>query len=221
MKWSPRDYDRACRDYAARQAATDETLYRLCRRYPDHQSMNSVFAKVSIIGRAYATGIERMVPTTGSQSSSITQVAEHFVRHGRQLESIFRRLAKIAEPLKPDKLQRILTEHARIGKLVQPILRQGRSSRSFVSKYMHFHCPAVPIFDGVVVRGINRFYRWSPRLVTFAAPPGVDPKYLRYVCRFWHLYRRARQDRPGLKVKLLDRYLLLAGETDARKGAAV
>ena len=70
MKWSPRAYDRACRDYFERQVATDETLYNLCRRYPDHKTFNAVFAKVSIIGRTYATGIERLVPTHGGQSDS-------------------------------------------------------------------------------------------------------------------------------------------------------
>jgi hypothetical protein len=59
---------------------TDQTLYRLCRENPDHNRRSSVCAKLWIIGRTFVTGIERKVATKRTQGSSMSQVADLFVR---------------------------------------------------------------------------------------------------------------------------------------------
>lgn len=210
MKWSPRRYDELCHDYEDHSSAIDEALYRLCRQHPDHRSSNSVNAKLWIIGRTYATGIERMIPTKGTQGSSLSQLADHMLGHGHELDAIFGRLAEIVEPLTPDKLAVILAEHGSLVNLLKPVLRRKQSPRSFASKYMHFHCPAVPILDSVASVAIQPFVRWNRRLAVFDPPPEADPEYTRFVMRFWRLYEQACRDRPSVGVKLLDHYLLCA-----------
>ncbi|MEW5826372.1 MAG: hypothetical protein AB1778_06020, partial [Candidatus Bipolaricaulota bacterium] len=61
------DYRRAVADYEHSWRATDEALYDLCRRHPDHADQAGVNAKLWIIGRTYATGIERKIPANGKQ----------------------------------------------------------------------------------------------------------------------------------------------------------
>lgn len=208
MKWSPRRYDELCRQYEDHWSAIDEALYRLCRQHADHRSPNSVNAKLWIIGRTYATGIERKIPTRGTQGSSLSQLAEHMLSQSSELDAMFARLAKIAEPLTPDKLTVIVAEHGGFVDLLKSVLRKKQSPRSFASKYMHFHCPAVPILDSVASAAIQGVVSWNRSLAVFDPPPKADREYFRFVVRFWHLYEQARRDRPSVRVKLLDYYLL-------------
>ena len=61
-EFSANDYNRSRDDYAQGWRAIDETLYHLCRDHPHHDHRPWVNAKILIIGRTYATGIERKVP---------------------------------------------------------------------------------------------------------------------------------------------------------------
>src|SRR6516225_8308780 len=70
MMFSASEYRKSLADYRAKWCAIDETLYDLCRRYPDHSDLRGINAKLWIIGRTYATGIERKIFTQGSQGSS-------------------------------------------------------------------------------------------------------------------------------------------------------
>src|ERR1700722_1270590 len=74
--FSASDYKSATQNYAQDWALLDQTLYRLCSKHPLHTDRLSVTAKVVLIGRTYATGIERKVPTTDTQGSSILQVVK-------------------------------------------------------------------------------------------------------------------------------------------------
>jgi hypothetical protein len=59
---------------------TDGVLYELCRDHPGHDALSAVNAKSLLIGRGFATGIERHIKSSGSQGSSIGQLAEHLQR---------------------------------------------------------------------------------------------------------------------------------------------
>ena len=61
MAFSPEEYRQAVDDYEKGWQATDTALYDLCRRYPNHTDRGGVNAKLWIIGRTYATGIERKI----------------------------------------------------------------------------------------------------------------------------------------------------------------
>src|SRR5688500_19734877 len=92
-------YKDACTYYDNTWKVMDEALYRLCRENPDHARRSSVCAKLWIIGRTYATGIERKVATTGSQGSSMWQVAKHFLSHAEKIDGLFAELRGVAEQL--------------------------------------------------------------------------------------------------------------------------
>jgi hypothetical protein len=82
--------------------------------------MSAINAKLRIIGRTLATGIERMIVSTGEQGSSLDQLAYHMYKNQKKVDSIFERLSSIAEPLHPEKLKAIVVEHGRFLELLAP-----------------------------------------------------------------------------------------------------
>ena len=145
MSFSLAKYKRACADYAANWEAVEIALYDLCKRHPDHQDQGGINAKLWIIGRAYATGIERKISSQGFQGSSMTQLGKHFWRNRHRVDKALQILRGVNQPLTPEKLTKILDAHGRLVRIIQGALRKGQTPRSFVSKYLHFHNPAVPI----------------------------------------------------------------------------
>ncbi len=212
---SPAAFRRAVAVYERSWRATDEALYELCRRHPGHADQAGVNAKLWIIGRTYATGIERKIPTNGKQGGSMSRLAQHLLKHARQADDIFGHLRRLAEPLDPDKLRAILDLHGRFIALILPVVRRNQSPRSFASKYMHFHNPAVPIIDTYADAACRRMIRWHKSFCLFDLPAGTDEYYAWYVLRFWQLYQQARAAGLMPTVKQLDYCLLSAGEAMA------
>jgi hypothetical protein len=167
-----------------------------------------VNAKLWIIGRTYATGIERQIRTKGTQGSSMTQLADHIWRHHRQVDACLHPLRRINEHLDIEKIQLILTVHGRLLAVIQPILRNKNSPRSFVSKYLHFHCPAVPIYDNIAVSALRKLCPWGKSLQALGFPKDADQEYGRHVLRFWRLYQDMLLRERQVSVKLLDEFLL-------------
>lgn len=215
MTFSASKYRRTVADYDRFWRVTDEALYALCRQHPGHADRAGINAKLWIIGRTYATGIERKIPANGKQGGSMTQLAVHLLKHARQMDDIFGRLRRLTDPLDPDKLRSILDLHGRFLALIQPVARRNQSPRSFASKYMHFHNPAVPIIDTYADAACREMIRWRKLFCLFDLPPGADEYYARYVLRFWQLYQLVRGAGLEPTVKHLDYYLLSAEETMA------
>ena len=131
-------------DYEKDWATLNETLYNLCKRFPDHQRRDGVNAKLWVIGRTYATGVERMIPTRHIQGSSMTQLADYLWANRTEVDQSLCSLTRLREPLTPDTLIVILTVHGKLHNLIRKILRKQRSPRSFVSKLSAFSLPGSP-----------------------------------------------------------------------------
>lgn len=56
MKLTKRDVDLAKADDI--WTLGNETLYKLCRDYPEHKTDKAIAAKIWLIGRAYAAAVE-------------------------------------------------------------------------------------------------------------------------------------------------------------------
>ena len=208
MKLSATEYNQSVESYNRKWRVLDETLYRICREHPGHQDEAVVNAKAWIIGRTYATGIERAIRSTQEQGSSLSKLALCLQQHSTKVDEIFGRLGEIDEPLTPDKLLKIVELHGGLIKLLSRITRKNMSPRSFVSKYMHFHTPVVPIFDGFADRKLKRLARWSKSIDLFKIPTGCDSYYGWYVMRFFQVYEAVRSSGLPLSIKLVDNYLL-------------
>lgn len=194
--------------YANNWQATDETLYALCRKLPDHQSRLSINAKLSIIGRSYATGIERKIRTRHYQGSALETLGDHVWSCRHRLDSAMQSLRDVCEPLTIEGMSLILKVHGRVLTLIRPALRPRQTPRSFVSKYLHFHCPAVPIYDSVAERELKKLVRWERSLEVIRKPSSADEIYFRFSMRFWSLHELLRSEGAAVTAKLLDNFIL-------------
>ncbi len=198
--------------YDAEWSLLDETLYRLCRENPDNSSRPSVFAKVFIIGRSYQTGIEPKVKTRGNQGSSISQVAECLLRHGKKLDEW---IGSLSGDIESADLRAIVDVHGRVLNLLKPVARKLKSPRSFVSQYLHFHNPAVPIYDSYAESSLKGLVPWDDALNVFNASGTADREYDRYVKRFLRLCSIVQQKELIVSVKRLGHYLIWMADEDA------
>jgi hypothetical protein len=189
--------------------AVDEVLYQVCREHPGHTDRRWTTAKLALIGRAYSAGLERRVsPPKGQQA--IVVIADYCEVHGAEIDEILRPLYSIEEPLSLPHLVTIVAVHGRLTDLLVGVTTDGKSPRSFVSKYLHFHNPTVPIYDGYALAGVTRLVRWDASNIPFACPPGGDrvpDGYYQFCVRFWRLLEACRKAGREVTVKSLDGYL--------------
>jgi hypothetical protein len=178
----------------------DKVLYEACRKHPDHTDISSVFAKLWLIGRTFTTGIERAVESDGSMGSALFTLADHMLKNGSRLNELFRELSAVRE-LNESNAGCIVRLH---GRFVQIIGKQTRHPpRSFASKYMHFHCRGVPLYDRNAVLKLNRLVPWDLVTTKFDIPPGADEPYAYFMMHFLTL----RKANPRLSVRELDGHL--------------
>ena len=215
VSFSVRKFKQACANYRANDEAMNIALYDLCKRHPTHQDKSGIHAKLWIIGRAYATGIERTIKSKGSQGDSMRQLAKLFWRERKRVDKVLLSLRGVNEPLTREKLAKILDAHGRLVRIVKPIVRKPLTPRSFVSKYLHFHNPAVPIFDSVAVRVAKKHYRCEKHKGSIKEPETADHKYADFLRRFWRLYLEAQDSNVKANVKLLDNYLLFLAKDES------
>ncbi len=211
-----RKYDAAIRDYASDWALIRETLYKLCKEHPDHSHRASVNAKVLLIGRSFASGIERQVKSSGEAGSAISIVAEHMYKQRRAIDRIMSDLAAMAEPLTEEKLEVIVDCHGRLCSILRQVTARKNPPRSFVSKYLHFHCPLVPIFDSYAYDHVWRLCRGhadveirncykQPQARLLFKRKGVDGNYCCFALCFLQVYEALKTRRPhGVTVTLVD-----------------
>jgi hypothetical protein len=102
----------------------------------------------------------------------------------------------------------IVQSHWRLLQIVKKITRRTHTPRSFVSKYLHFHNPAVPIYDMVADTALRRIFPLKKRYKIFSLLKGTDKNYGHFMFRFWQLYQQSPKPRKNGSVKLLDTYLL-------------
>lgn len=212
MKFSLSKYKRACRDYQSNWKARDDALRALCKKYPNHKYRHGSNAKLWIIARSYATGVERRIESAGTQGSAIEQLSDHFWKNRVSVDKIIRSLHSVREPLTDTKLAQIADAHGRLVRIVQRILKRKEHPRSFVSKYLHFHNPAVPIFDSVVVKGMRKLYPRRREDGSIAASKVQDKDYRSFLMRFSLLYREVRRQGATPSVRFCDYYLLCLQE---------
>jgi len=209
MALSLRQYDAACKSYRLKWATYNEVLYEMCRKYPGHAKPGHINAKFGIIGRSFATGLERKMKSRGGQGTTLADVGAYVLKHRREVQSIFKGLARIEEPLTKPKLARVIAAHGRLTRLLRKMTRDGRQSlRSFVSKYMHFHCPAVPLYDTYAAAALRKLVPWRSIGEDFEGVRQADREYRRFCARFFRLYERILAERKAAKARLVDAYLL-------------
>ncbi len=206
-------YETSWFEYLRTWEAFDQVLYRMCAAMPRHDTLGWVAAKVGIISRAYATGLERHVETNKMRKvNGLVIVAHHLHRNGPRVDDLMSRLRRIARGRvlrSPEQLRETVRVHSELLSLVREVIREGHIPRSFVSKYMHFHAPAVPIFD---FRAMSVLRHWYPvrrkRSWYFTEPTPSDSQYYRFCNRIFSFWLDAKRHDPQVTIRRLDQYLL-------------
>ena len=137
----------------------DRILYGMCKKWPDHGNLVEVSAKVTIIGRTYATGIERK--GNKDKKKGLIETVSKILYRKREIIDRNIRLLRPHKRLTKNAQIQILTSHGRIVSILRNGTRSKINFRSFVSKYLHFHAPIVPIFDSRAAKMINEWYPWK------------------------------------------------------------
>jgi hypothetical protein len=184
---------RAIENYEATWQQVDTELYDLCLRRPSHRTFADVYTKVAMIGRVYEAGIARAVRVSGNREAA---VARGLIEQADLID-------KTLDALEGKQFDRataaqIVELHGRVTRGLEPCAG-GVWLTSFVSKYLHFHCPLVPIYDSIAAGAIGRFVDWGAVYqvrVSLLDLPDWSRAYRNYVAAFVVLYERALAETP-------------------------
>jgi hypothetical protein len=191
---SPTDLEcllqQAAAHYVTTWQAVDTELYNLCRRRPSQRTFADVYTKTAFIGRVYQAGIERAFRGKGDPQSAVAQSLIE------QADLIDRGLAQLnGQSFDRSAAAPIIELHGRIT-LGLAAYTGGVRLTSFVSKYLHFHCPIVPIYDSLAAGAIGKYVDWvdvDKVRAPLMALPDCAREYRNYVAAFVVLYEQARR----------------------------
>jgi hypothetical protein len=184
---------RAIENYQATWQPVDSELYDLCNRRPSHRVFADVYAKVAIIGRVYAAGISRTVRVDGDPEAAVTRGLME------QADLIDETLFTLEDSeLDRATVGQIIELHARVARGLLPHTG-GTWQQSFVSKYLHFHCDRVPVFDSRAEAAIGHSVNW-PAVYSardaIGRPADWLTSYYNFTTAFVVLYERATSATP-------------------------
>jgi hypothetical protein len=207
MKISKTTFIKSSTNYRKQWKLLDNILLSFCRKNLQHTQLDYVSAKVLLIGRGFATGIERHINSEGTQGSSIDKLSNHLVANFREIDRIIDKLVCISEPLTIAKLSEIVKYHGDICRILAKLTRDHHYVTSFVAKYLHFHAPVVPIYDSISYKNAWH-YRDKQALESFRKPKGSDENYFYYSLCFWQYYDALRKRFNSCNVRLAEVYLM-------------
>lgn len=195
-------YTAAQRDYDTYWRPLDAVLRHVCTEFPGHADRAGVNAKLYLVGRTFASGIERQIKSDGTQGGALRKLGDHLVAHAEGLDPELARLPRTEAPT-DDELRTVVEAHGAVVALIKPLLHRG-TPRSFVSKYLHFHSPAVPIYDSVAVRNLPPYVTDAEAGSWSGGRPAGDPDYRWYVRRVRHLMRRLQELHVAPTIRLVE-----------------
>jgi hypothetical protein len=204
-----RQLDQAMTSYRAGWQSVDSELYELCRRRSNSQDFGDVYAKVVVISRIYNAGLNRAWKGSRNPDPEV-QIAKCLISHAGLVMDPLREL--VDQPLNRASLVKIVALHGQLTRLLSNPAGNVWLT-SFVSKYLHFHCPIVPVYDSLararIRRGLIDGQSVRSTQAAAAEPEGRVLAYYRFATAFLALYERIFAE-SGLEpsVKEVD-YLLL------------
>jgi hypothetical protein len=195
---------------------SNEVLYSLCRNHPGHTDPNVVIAKLLIIGRVYATAIERRRSKYREDDDFyVKRVAPRICRSpiDAWLEE-----ARCLGPASAQSFQCLVKIHDRTTQLFKEI--SGLEKRSLASKYLHFHVPELFfIYDSRASKGMSALGSIVARASKSVGTGDNDYRKFVEKCICLKNYC-VRHFRVALSPRQLDT-LLLAAQTNAKPNPSV
>jgi len=146
---------------------------------------------VAIVGGVYEAGVARAWRGDGDPETEVTRVLME------QANLIQNRLGRLQECRFDQQTAGVIVElHGHIARAISH--RSGDVClTSFVSKYLHFHCPIVPIYDSNTQDAIGELVDWKlvdPIRAAMAKLPEWARAYRNFVAAFVVLHERANAE---------------------------
>lgn len=191
-------------------------LYHLCAENFFHQDKEKVIAKVWLIGRAYATAIERRKKKEAiNDDFYIDHVAPAFIN-----SNIDKNLTSLRnfDTVNSDNLSEIVATHYELTKLAESLT--DLEKRSFSSKYLHFHLPDLFfIYDSRVVSALRQFVSEVPfSLKPIMNSDWSDKEYCKFACKCLALKMAIQKEyNIELKPRHLDNILIKIANQNLNK----
>lgn len=115
-------------------------LYDMCKEKPYHDEDDVIAGKIWLIGRSYAASIERRNNAGDFRGDDFYfyEVVPKIKGIGEELDARLDLLRNDDRTIH-DCINEILSTHLFLENIITEITRQRNTS--FVSKYLHFHCP--------------------------------------------------------------------------------
>ena len=204
LTFEAKDYRTAVEKYHEGWELLDAVLYRLCREHPDHSNIAGVTAKLFLIGRTYQTGIERQMKSDGTQAGAMTRLSDYLFAQRKEVDALIAPYLGAEGRVDAHTFAGVTKAHKGLVNLLQAET-QGKKAQSFVSKYLHFHAPIVPIYDALAVKAIRQLDLPASQIPSRAEG---ESQYATFVRRFVALASQASKTEAGVTSKRLDQYLL-------------
>lgn len=186
-------------------------LYKLCKKYPDHRDPKVITAKVWLIGRSYATAIER----TRNIEEDIDSLYENRVIPILKSSNIDKNIGHLRNfnEINDKNLKDILETHKYLVDIFEKIT--SLNNRSLASKYLHFHLPKLYfLFDSRALKGIRVLKKrhHTTRKIT----GNFDEEYSKFYLKALDLQDEIEKQGYTLTPRQIDRVLLRVAK-DATK----
>lgn len=171
----------------------NDILYKMCADNFNHDSAEKIVAKVWLIGRSYAVAIERRrnkTPGVESDKFYIETVVNSL--QSSELDKMMDKI-KIMPRLNNGSLIKTIELHHYLTKLINKITNLDK--RSFSSKYLHFHLPALfYIYDSRAAKAIKRFKITVPAdLTLLVSNTNHDKEYADFACKCFVLTNQVKE----------------------------
>lgn len=190
----------------------NKVLYRMCSEEPFHNNREIVRSKARVIAKTYEV--------SRNLGGDYDIVAEALCSRKLDLDWHLSQLAD--SEFTEASLPFIVSTHGRTDRAICKRLKKvagGRnvhSRASFVSKYLHFHCPSVfPILDSLAEAGIRLKVNEKMPKAEFAGEH-VSERYERF-CRAMRQLMESEKY-GGMSLRQIDTYLVQAGRDKRERG---
>jgi hypothetical protein len=208
------------KEHSAEWQRTDDVLYELCQsKYPDHSDLGAIEAKLLFIGRGFGTNVEKQIKDD-TELGKLSILASHLRDHSGAIAEIINSLKQTAEPLDGMKLSNVLKLHSNLCEMLKPVTRNGTAQlTSFVSKYLHFHAPIVPIYDKFAKEGAHQMVLDLSEAPSKLGVKECDKLYKSYCENFLAIYQELLSwyARSEVTVRLAESFIF---KTEKKRQAA-
>jgi len=185
----------------------NQCLYDLCSKYPVHNNIGEIIAKLTLIGRAYAAAIERRKNAKLSNDDFLVEKVCPEIKRS----ALDKKLCQLKElnKITLDNIPIILQTHKYLVDIFYELTSQQK--RSLASKYLHFHLSHLfYLYDSRAYSGFRKIlpgYR-SQILVNFDANM-YEIEYGKFFCKLFELNTKIHNEFGyDLTPRQLDNVLL-------------